>query len=259
MSRIHKFDAIFNFRDFGDYATQDGRHIKPAKLFRSANFSRASEADLDTLKALNIGLRVDLRHDPEREKQPSRWPVDTGLTALDFKDVGDLRSPGYAPHEAFMKNDLQKPEDAHDYMLRSYYSRPDDPGFQQIFSQTLKHMAETGDNIVIHCAAGKDRTGTLGAIILSSLGVDQDTIMDDYMLTMKAVNIDAFLGDAAKMMEERYGRDYDPEALRPMFGVRPDYLEQSLKAIGDMDVYIRESLGVSAAERERLRAHYLAD
>jgi len=258
MERLYKFDNIVNFRDFGGYATHDGRQLKPAKLFRSANFHRSNPTDLSRLAQLDIRLLVDLRYAPERAKQPNKWPDKSQTRVLPFEDIGGLRDPDIAPHEAFTKNDLREAEDARNYMIKSYTARPSDPGFVSIFSQTLKHMAETGDNIVIHCAAGKDRTGTLAAIIHSALGVDSETIMQDYMLTMKAVDIESFLKPAAQMMAQRYNRDYSLESLRPMFGVEPSYLESSLGAIGDMQAYIRDELEISEAELRALRAQYLS-
>jgi len=252
LDRIHKFDGIFNFRDFGDYPTQSGRRIRPGKLFRSANFHRATESDLDRLSALDIKLLVDLRYSQERERQPNRWPEAGQTDALLFPSQYEHHAGELAPHEAFIKNDLRRPEDARRYMKASYNARPHDPGFVDMFSKTLKHMAQTGDNLVIHCAAGKDRTGTLGAIILSALGVDQEIILEDYMLTMTAVNIESFLEPAAKMMADRHGRDYSVDALRPMFGVELDYIHSSLDAIGDMERYIADTLNITPSERQDL-------
>jgi protein-tyrosine phosphatase len=118
-------------------------------------------------------------------------------------------------------------------------------------------MAKTGEPILIHCAAGKDRTGTLAALIHGALGVDSETIMTDYMLTMEAVDIDSFLEPAAAMMSKKHGRSYDPESLRPMFGVEPDYLENALQAMGDMETYITENLDFSHNDLSTLREKYL--
>ena len=259
MKRLYTFDNIVNFRDFGGYTTKEGRRLKAGKLYRSANFHRANISDLSHLSDLDIRLLVDLRYAPERAKQPNKWPEKSDTKVLSFEDIGGLRDPDIAPHEAFTKNDLRVAEDARNYMIKSYTARPSDPGFVSIFSQTLKHMAATGDNIVIQCAAGKDRTGTLAAIIQSALGVDSDMIMQDYMLTMEAVDIESFLRPAAKMMESRYNRSYSLEALRPMFGVEPGYLQGSLRAIGDMQAYIRNELDITEADLRALRAQYLGD
>jgi len=256
-NRIKSFDAIFNFRDFGGYETRDGGRISEGKLFRSAHLHNTTERDLTKISDLDIGLVVDLRHAPERERQPSKWPKGQDTRILTYPDPKDSESEKVAPHEAFMKKDLHKAEDARNYMIGSYSARPDDAGFRQIFGDTLRHMAQTGDPVLVHCAAGKDRTGTLCALIKGALGVDRETIMQDFMLTMKAVRIDDFLKPAANMFTKRYGRSIDPEAIRPMFGVEPAYLESSLATIKDMDRYISEALGISDKEKAALKAAYL--
>jgi len=253
-NRIKDFKTIFNFRDFGGYETVDGGQIKANKLFRSAHLNNLNEAEVASIADFNIGLTVDLRHMPERKRQPSKW---LAPSVLNYPDPKDGDSEKVAPHEAFMRHDLFKAEDARNYMLSSYKARPDDAGFQKIFGDTLRHMANTGEPILVHCAAGKDRTGTLCAVIQGALGVDDGTIMQDFMLTMKAVNIDSFLEPAAAMFTKRYGRAIDPEAIRPMFSVEEAYLENSLRAIEDMPRYIRDVLKISAKEKAAIKAAYL--
>lgn len=261
MSRLYKFDNILNFRDFGDYPAAGGARVKAGKLFRSAHFNQASPADMARLSALEISLQVDLRYNPERKRQPNLWPAEVAASAkptrvLEYPDH-DKPAGELAPHEAFVKETLTTPDEARGYMRSSYLARPDDPGFQQIFSATLKHMADSGAPILIHCAAGKDRTGTLAAIILSALGVSYETIMEDYMLTLRAVDIESYLEPASKMMAKRYGRPISPDAIRPLFSVEPSYLEQSMKTIEAPDKYITDVLGITKTERNALRDHYL--
>jgi len=256
MTRLLEFENILNFRDFGDYATKSGAHIKPRHLFRSAHLASASEEDLKQIEALNIGLVSDLRHKPERARQPNRWP-DKPRRTLEFPDRPEAAGDKMAPHEAFTKHTLQEAHQADAYMKNSYENRPSDPAFQSIFADTLIHMAETGDPILIHCAAGKDRTGTLAAIILSALNVAKDTIMEDYMLTMQAVDIENYLGQAAPMMSKKYERGLSIDALRPLFIVNPQYLEKSLNTIGDMDDYIHKTLGITDTQREAIHNQYL--
>ena len=71
-SRLHSFERIDNFRDYGDYDTAAGRRIHPGRLLRSAHHARATDADLARLKALDVRTIVDLRRPGERRDQPSR-------------------------------------------------------------------------------------------------------------------------------------------------------------------------------------------
>ena len=256
--RLYDLGSVYNFRDFGGYATVDGGRVAEGKLFRAAHLSAVNDNDLATIAGLGIDLVVDLRYKPERERQPNRFWSGGPSRHLEFAPVEASITHKVAPHEAFIEQELHGPDDARRYMTQSYGARPHDPGFKRIFANTLSHMSEAGDPILIHCAAGKDRTGTLAAVILSALGVDRDTIMDDFMLTMQAVDVDAILEPASAMIAKRIGRDITPEDLRPMFAVEPGYLEASFDAMGDVEGYLEGSLGLTPDRREALREHYLA-
>lgn len=256
--RLYNFDSIYNFRDFGDYPSQNKGHILPKRLFRSAHLAKAHVSELEIISHLDISLIVDLRYKSERERQANRLLDGYSPKVLEFENYkpSHLKTE-IAPHEMFMQNDLHSADDARQYMLGSYSARPHDPGFVSIFSKTLKYMAQHGEPILIHCAAGKDRTGTLAALIQSICGVDRDLIISDYMLTLKAVDIETLLEPVSKHMSERYNRSITPDQLRPMFGVEPDYLQASMEAMGDMDHYVHDILGISHEERDQIHAHYL--
>jgi len=251
--RILDFQNILNMRDFGGYAGKYGL-LSSGRLFRSAHLNNASSKDLEKLRALDIGLIVDLRYLAERERQPNKWPAGHGAKTLAF----DATRSGQAPHEAFMQNDLNVAEDARQYMLASYSDRPGNASFQAIFRDTLLNMAGESDSLLVHCAAGKDRTGTLVALIQALLGMSDADIMEDYMLTMTAVDVDSFLSPAALMMEKRFGRPYDPESLRPMFGVEAQYLDAALKNMGDPEKYAVDVLGLTADQMTKVRSNYIA-
>jgi len=264
-NRNYDFSSIFNFRDFGGYAGADGRAIKTGRLFRSAHLAGLTDKDLSSISDLDINLIVDLRYAPERKRQPSRFPS-PAPHVHEYPDAFAAKKAKVAPHEAFLEHELYTAEDAHRYMIGSYTARPHDAGFQAICADTLRFMANSEDTqatgVLVHCAAGKDRTGTLCALIQAILGVSREDIMADYMLTLDAVDIDKIIVPAAAMFTERYGRKIDAEALWPMFGVVPDFLEVALDGMmdgaGDIEPYVHDILGLSQAEIASLRARYLA-
>ncbi len=264
-SRNYDFQSIYNFRDFGGYKGLDGRAVKTGRLFRSAHLATLTDPELDTIGDLNINLVVDLRYAPERKRQPSRFPTPRPHVH-EYPDAAAQKTAKVAPHEAFLEHELYTAEDAHRYMMGSYTARPHDAGFQSICKDTLSYMAasegEEAAGVLVHCAAGKDRTGTLCALIKAILGVSRDDIMTDYMLTLDAVDIDKIIGPAAEMFTQRYGRKIDADAIWPMFGVVPDFLDAALAGMtddkGDIMPYVRNVLSLSDAEIESLRVQYLA-
>jgi len=152
-------------------------------------------------------------------------------------------------------------------MMGSYMARPHDSGFQTIFGDTLRFMAnaETGKatGVLVHCAAGKDRTGTLCALIQAVLGVSREDIMTDYMMTLDSVNIDKIIEPAAAMFSKRYGREINADALWPMFGVTPEFLNAALDGMmdstGRVETYVKDAIGLTQSELDRIRSRYLSD
>jgi len=262
--RNFDFQSIYNFRDFGGYKGLDGRAVKSGRLFRSAHLAALTEEELNAIGKLSLDLVVDLRHAPERKRQPSRFPKPQPHV-LEYPDAPEAQTAKVAPHEAFLEHKLYSAEDAHGYMLRSYTARPHDAGFKTIFAQTLRFMAsaETDDpaGVLVHCAAGKDRTGTLCALIQSVLGVSREDIMADYMLTLEAVDIDKIIGPAAEMFSKRYGREIDAQSIWPMFGVMPEFLDAALGGMidtsGGVENYVTETIGLSRSQLNRIRDRYL--
>jgi len=258
--RIHDYSSIYNFRDFGAYKGRDGRALRRGRLFRSAHLNNLNDADHGAISELGIGLIVDLRYAPERDRQPSRVPSNAPQIYA-YPDPPKNKGDKVAPHEAFLQYELNTADDAHGYMMRSYTARPHDAGFQKIFGDSLRFLAHEkpngGGGILVHCAAGKDRTGTLCALVQGVLGVSREDIMADYMLTLEAVDIDAIIAPAAAMFSKRYKRQIDAKALGPMFGVAPEFLQASLEGMGDIESYAKEKLGITDTELEAIRSQYL--
>jgi protein-tyrosine phosphatase len=252
--RLVPFDRILNFRDFGGWETMDGARVARGALFRSASFHEASEADLQKLDAMALRFLVDLRRPEERAHEPNRWSNEACRIICDEEEAG---GPALPPHLiALMQSDLS-PASTRNYMLGLYREIPFDARLIRLYRDWFSELGEGGAGI-IHCAAGKDRTGIACALTLIALGVDEDAVFADYEFTNQAVDLEKRMPRIQQRMEERLGRKLDTEALRPMLGVEIDYLRESLNAIdaryGSVLNYLNHVLGVNNVLRPRLRA-----
>jgi protein-tyrosine phosphatase len=250
--RFVPLEGVLNFRDFGGYDTSDGRVARGA-LFRSASFHAATDADIARLNELGARFVVDLRLPMERQHEPSRWPGEKCRTI--FKD--EEGAGGLPPHLVALMQEEASAESVREYMRGAYRGFPFNRRHVEIFRDWFSALAEEGGPAIVHCAAGKDRTGMICALTLHALGVDEDAIIADYELTNQALDFDARLPRIKAHMEGRLGRAIDADALAPMLGAHADYLRAGLDAIvsahGSADNYLEETLGVDADTRARLR------
>lgn len=252
--RVIDFDHVQNFRDFGGYDGADGARVKRGLLWRSAHFAEASDTDIARLDALGIGVVVDLRRPEERAREPNRWPAEDGLTISNDEGHGE----GLPPHlQVLLRKELSA-ESVADYMRQTYRAFPFEPRHIELYRAWFAALAAGERPALIHCAAGKDRTGLGCALTLHALGVGEDAIFADYEYTNVVLDLDRRLPRIQARMEERLGRKLSPEALRPMLGVDVDYLRGAMEVIaarsGSLDAYLERTLGVGAGERALLRA-----
>ncbi len=257
-SRLHRFDAIDNVRDYGDYATAAGRRIRPMALFRSANHSRATPDDLGRLAHFDLGAIVDLRRPSERRHQPSRRPRGfTGHVIESDHDDGQE-----APHMTFLKTSDLTEESGRAFMTDTYAKMVLDPAHIDLFSRYFAVLAEQERAVLIHCAAGKDRTGVLAALTHSLMGVHRDDIVEDYLLTNTAVDLERRAPTIAKQLEAMSGRKASHAAVVAFIGVEEAFLKAAFAAIrtefGSLDAYFERALGVTHDRRARIEARLSA-
>ena len=231
-----------NFRDLGGYPATDGRTVRWRQIFRSNHLGHVTEADIEVLRSLRLKCAFDFRGTEERvaamcglaEIAVHSLPIEPTVVAT----LRARLAAGVALSSA----------DALEVIRDSYrnYVRYSTPSFRALFA----HLLEDRAPLVIHCTAGKDRTGFACALILHALGVSGDLIAEDYLLTNRFYRRDpSASGDL-------------PETVRQVLAsVETSFLAAAFDAIGadygDLECYLRDGLGLGTGERARLEARYL--
>ena len=257
MTRRIPFEGIDNFRDFGGYAV-GARRLKRGLLYRSAHQAKASDADLEKLAAMNLSVVVDLRRANERQKDPSRrWP---GFAARVIEnDIGQDAADEWA---TFIAGSDLTVGSFQAYMLDYYRHAPFQQRHIDLYSRYFRALAETQGPLLVHCAAGKDRTGIICALTHHVAGVHEDDIQADYLLTNDPDRLAARLPLIREMIRETTGRSASDEALMTAMRVEAEYLDEAFVAIreahGSLDGYLDEVLGLDPNLRGRIHDRLLA-
>ena len=243
-SRVLTFEGGLNFRDIGGY-TAGQRTVRWGKVFRAGVLCYFTPNDHAPLTELGVRTICDLRRAEEREREPTRWP-DSVTKGLFWDDGGTAPTVrGFA---------AKRPKTAvgmRESMLTLYKALP------VWMAPRIKGMFDcimNGDiPLVVHCAAGKDRTGVAVAVLLGALGVGSATIVEDYLLTNA-------VGDFESFFKERTSSQLGvADAQRPLLSMEremrdvllradPDYLQAALDLIdgdlGGMDRYLKTVVGL---------------
>jgi len=163
-----------NFRDLGGYETVDGRHVRWGMVFRSDALSTLTLADEIKIDHLHIAAEIDLRTQQERAAEPDKW-----LEKPD--DIYESPRPSLAPIVGPMMAKVKDAATARQWMQAFYARIPDE--YRTEYAVIFHRLAEGREPLLIHCTAGKDRTGVASAILLSALRVPRETVVKDYVLS----------------------------------------------------------------------------
>lgn len=254
-NRVLPLEGVHNFRDYGGYASAHGGAVKRGLLWRSAQHGDATDADLAAIEQLGINAIVDLRGPSEREAKPCRRPDGFNAQVFTYPE----ETAGLALHTE-AANGVVTAAEARAAMLRLY----DGIAYRENLVPMLKCyfmvlQRADGANLV-HCVAGKDRTGFAVALFQRVLGVHPDDVMADYLLTNQASKLDERISAGAFRDIPRYAA-HDAETVRALWGVEEDYLRTAFAALearhGTVDSYLEAVLQIDANASEQLREAYL--
>jgi protein-tyrosine phosphatase len=251
-----------NARDLGGLTTPGGRTIKPGLVFRAPALGRLTDEDVGILHGLRLTDLLDLRHGSEIDASPpDRLPPGPAVAHI---PIFDPDHPVFTYVSAvLLGRDLGQyahlvVEGTPSAMLAVYRWFVDAPAARTAFGTALRRIAAASGPLLYHCGAGKDRTGWLSAILLGALGVEQDAIVADYLLTNEVTAADK--AKLLRVLGERRG--VPAEVLQPVLAAEPAYLEAAYGAVearyGDLDGYLRDGLGLDEEELTALRTRLLA-
>lgn len=229
--------GTFNLRDVGGYPVPGGT-VRSGKLFRSDGLSKLGAEGKAELSKLGVRVVIDLRD----EFEASLMPDD-----LDGLDVETLRLPVFEGSGASQSMAGVSLEALYEKILGQH---------SDVIVAALREVAATGsDGVLVHCTAGKDRTGIVVALALLSAGVDRETVLADYARSEANLGgewLDGMLGLIAQ-----HGVAETPELRVLMGGSPPEALDAALRSVenthGSIGQYLRDS-GLSALELAQLRS-----
>jgi len=254
--RVIPFDGISNFRDLGGYPTMDGRRVKWQTLFRSGHLSYSTKKDREALSQLGIHTIVDFRSDLEREREPDHLPPNHHIRTLSYPIQQDGMAPLSKEIRSLIENRALNGHSPSHKMRQLYTMLAEDyhKAYQQYFQALLDSAASP---VLWHCSAGKDRAGFAAALLLKTLGVPDEIIMDDYMLSrMHKASRRRQLLTVTLLRGPKAGK-----FLKRMNDVDSTWLKTAFQAVdkkwGVFDHYIHSGIGLTTADIDELKNLYL--
>jgi protein-tyrosine phosphatase len=233
----------------GGYTTKDGHHVKWNEIYRSADMSKLTEADLAVLRDRKITFDVDLRGVKEAASAPDKLNPGTDYTLCPAGSNNSMND--------WMKSIINAKGNAGDSLMIVYYSKIDSlpARYKPFFDKVLN--LPSNQALVFHCTAGKDRTGIGAALLLYSLGVPYETIMQDYLASnyyRQTENV--------KMVNQMVKFAHiDEQVAKSMASVKKEDLDTTFNAIikqyGSIEKFLKNAIGLDKKKLALLKKKFL--
>jgi protein-tyrosine phosphatase len=243
--------GIHNFRDYGGYSVAGGGRLVRGVLYRSGEHSRATDSDLELVSALRISGIFDLRGSSERQRAMCRRAL--GFSTPVFVPDGQTHSnePRHRPAAA-----TYDAVSARRDMCERYSGQPFRPELVKIYARYFAELSRLTGPTLVYCAAGKDRTGLLVALLHHALGVHPDDIFEDYLLTNTTGDSEARISALRHDLQLRFGATMSEDAVRIVLSVEPIFLQSAFDSIiarhRSVDGYLADVMHVTPALRDAL-------
>jgi protein-tyrosine phosphatase len=250
---MNKLLSVSNFRSIRTRAIAEGG----PRLYRSGAFDRLSEADAIELQRMGIELCIDLRGSAEKKIAPNQFGSFWSPSLVECEIISDIRSLG---------SDLSKILDAHpdadgarQLMVALYQSLPQAcaPALTQFMELICTANKAPNKSIVVHCTAGKDRTGFICAILQLAVGVPRAMVFEDYLLSGAKENRTPINQRTVALLQALLGNTPTEETVEALLGVQSIYLEAALEKViqkyGSIDEYLLRCVGTSELTLRNLR------
>ncbi len=230
-------NGTYNFRDVGGYRVPEGV-VRRGKLFRSDGLARLGDEGRQSLRELGVRVVIDLRDDFETQVMPDD---------VDGLDLERLHLPVFEGSGASASTIGVTLVGLYEKILLQH---------RDVVVKALREIADTGEEgVIVHCTAGKDRTGIVVALALSAVGVDREATIADYAATQ--ANLDGEWLEGMMAFVRSHGVEVTPDLRIILGGSPPEALEESLdlldREFGGVREYLLEA-GLSEVELAKLRS-----
>ena len=261
---IH-LQSVGNARELGGYSTADGKRVKSGLLLRTAALNKISREDITRLtEVYHLAVIADLRMTSETADDPDK--VIAGVKYVNLRVINEEAHKELLAQQQAVKGDtlqtLLVVVDSGFMNDRLYIEFLADESGKQAYREFFKELLDLppGKSLLFHCSQGKDRTGCAAMLILSALGVDEDTIMNDYTLT-NAFNAEV-IASQRKMLLSRGLTEQELTQYMPVLDeVNPQFMANVISWLkenyGSPLGYIIDALGLSEKDIETLRTKFL--